>query len=93
MLLSGPEMLTRPSAPGREAYSSLRLRPVLLPPPDPSPAGPLTDDNEDHTEELNARAQQGAKDHGVLRGPEDVTVHQLPTRLFHGVFLQQRARQ
>ena len=40
-----------------------------------------------------ARAQQGAKDHGVLRGPEDVTVHQLPARLFHGVFLQQRARQ
>ena len=91
--MSGPEMLTHTSASGMEAYSSLRLRPVLLPPPNPSPAGPLTDDNKDHTEELNARAQQGAEDHGVLRGPEDVAVHQLPARLFHGVFLQQRARQ
>lgn len=68
-----------------------QTQPMLLWWQPPTP-GPLTDDNEDHTEELNAWAQQGAEDHGVLGWPEDITVHQLPPRLFHGVFLQQRTR-
>uniref|UniRef100_A0A2D4G000 Uncharacterized protein n=1 Tax=Micrurus corallinus TaxID=54390 RepID=A0A2D4G000_MICCO len=43
------------------------------------------DDNQDHAEELDAGAQEGAEDHGILRRPEDVPVHQLPPRLLHGV--------
>lgn len=55
MTLSGPVVQTCPVLQGREA-TSLRLRPVLSGDRTPllAPAGPLTDDDEDHTEELNA---------------------------------------
>lgn len=60
--------------------------------PSPSPAEttlrvPLTDDNQDHTEELNPRTQERAEDHRILRGPEDVSMHQFPARFLHGIFL------
>ena len=48
----------------------------------------LTDDDEEHAEQLDARAQQGAEDHWVLRRAEDVSVDVLPARLLHGVLLK-----
>lgn len=51
---------------------------------------PLTDDDQDHTEELNSRTQEGTEDHGILWRSEDISVHKFPTRLLHGIFLRQQ---
>lgn len=51
---------------------------------------PLTDDDQDHTEELNSRTQERAEDHRILRRPEDISMHKFPTRFLHSIFLQQQ---
>ncbi len=47
----------------------------------------LTDNDENHAEELGARSQQGAKNHGILRWAEHITMDILPTRFLHCIFL------
>lgn len=47
----------------------------------------LTDNDENHAEELGARSQQGAKNQGILRWAEHITMDILPTRFLHCIFL------
>lgn len=50
----------------------------------------LTDNNEDHAKELDPRAQQRTKNHGILWWPENISVNVLPARFFHGVLLRKK---
>lgn len=74
-----PPCPRKASPPFSQTQACAALVSTAHPPQTPSPPPPLpgllTDDDEDHAEELNARAQQGAEDHGVLGGPEDVAMH------------------